>query len=190
MFKPDWLRPCPIDIPLISGLNFLRMSECKRKTGEILTVAKTKFCCLSWSKCAIHWRWSAQLAGKAAAGLTGQCGDSLEILVSSDAWEWRTKWMSDHISQQVWQECTVCIQLEDNLPPPRHASGFDEQLHQALCFCTKASLQADVLFDDDNIDTFYNMVVFKTPSACALVWGEWPSCPALPLWSLPKRPPL
>lgn len=75
--------------------------------------------------------------------------------------------MSDHTSQQVWQECTAWKQLEDSLPPPWHASGFDEQLQQVPCFCTKASLQADILFDDDNIDTFYNMVVFKTPSACA-----------------------
>lgn len=40
MFKPDWFAPCPNDIPLISGLNFLRMSECKRKKKREKTILK------------------------------------------------------------------------------------------------------------------------------------------------------
>lgn len=36
------------------------------------------------------------------------------------------------------------IQLEDILPPPRNASGFDRQLQQIGCSRTKASLQSDI----------------------------------------------
>lgn len=55
MFKPDWLAPCPNDIPFISGLNFFRMSERNRRQNK-QNLWKRVLNKVSWYKCAIHWR--------------------------------------------------------------------------------------------------------------------------------------
>lgn len=69
--KPVCLFSLPSDIPLMSGLNFLRISECKQtKKGRYSKRrgGPKKMLLMLWSKIAIQWRWSILRVQKTEGG--------------------------------------------------------------------------------------------------------------------------